>query len=253
MIPYIRTPFGDISSFSLCAVIGILMLFFLVHAKLKTSSNNVEEEVYIFPKIVFSGVVGFIFAGIFDSLFKFHLYGEFKITGITFYGGLIGSIVSFYVILRITEQTTTYSVSEWFSILTPPFIVFHIFGRIGCFFGGCCYGKPTDSCFGIVFPNNEANNIFHNGVKCYPTQLFEVTVLIVILLIILTQKNKFEYYLLLYSVSRFLIEFFRGDERGNISNIFSPSQIVSIVIFLTVICCKGFVRLKKASSAILNN
>ncbi|MBQ4316655.1 MAG: prolipoprotein diacylglyceryl transferase, partial [Clostridia bacterium] len=103
------------------------------------------------------------------------------------------------------------------------------------------------------FPDNEANDIFHYGIKCFPTQLFEATALIVILLLILAQKNKFENYLILYSASRFFIEFLRGDERGSISNIFSPSQIVSIVLFLTVMCYKCFVYLKKVSANFDNN
>ncbi len=116
--------------------------------------------------------------------------------------------------------------------LTPPFILFHFCGRIGCFFGGCCYGKATDSCLGIVFPDNPAAGIYHNGIKCYPTQLFEAFALLIILIAVCAIKNKIFCYLLFYSVCRFVIEFFRGDERGYISQFISPAQTISIVVFV---------------------
>jgi phosphatidylglycerol:prolipoprotein diacylglycerol transferase len=50
--------------------------------------------------------------------------------------------------------------------IAPPCItVAHGFGRIGCFLAGCCYGKVTDSIFGVTFPG-----MTH---AVYPTQLFE--------------------------------------------------------------------------------
>lgn len=239
MIPYIVTPFGKLPSFSLCVILGILLMFILVHINLKKSTlNYIQEENYIFPKMVISGLIGYIFAGFFDSLFKIRLYGSFKISGITFYGGLIGVIITLYLSLRITHKVTMFSSKKWFDFLTLPFIVFHICGRIGCFLGGCCYGKITTSCFGVVFPDNEIQNIYHHGTKCYPTQLFEAVALVFIFLIIFKRENKFSNYILLYSSARFLIEFFRGDQRGSISTFFSPAQVISIILFFVVVVYK---------------
>ncbi len=244
MMPYISTTFGDVSTFPIFVAIGILALFLILIILLRKHPNKDNEENYIFPKIVISGLVGYFTAGIFDALFKWQLYGEFKITGITFYGGLIGASISLFLLLKITKTKTLLSIKEWFDMLTIPFIVFHVLGRLGCFFGGCCYGKTTASILGVYFPDNVEQNIFHNGLKCFPTQLFEVVALLIILFVILNNKDRFESYILYYSIARFVIEFFRGDVRGYITNIFSPAQIISIILFIIVLLYKCLKHIK---------
>ena len=233
MIPCIVTPLGDISTFSLCIVFGILAMLLMVHMSLKkTTFNYIAEENYIYPKMVISGLIGYVSSGLFDSLLKYRVYGTFKLTGITFYGGLIGAILALFFLLKTSQDRSKFATSQWYALLTPPFIVFHIFGRVGCFLGGCCYGKITNSRLGVVFPDNAAQNIYHYGEKCYPTQLFEAAALIFIFMLLTESKHKFADYILLYSTARFIIEFFRGDERGVLSELFSPSQVVSIILFL---------------------
>ena len=235
MIPYINVFSGYISTFGLCITIGILTMLIVIHLFLSKSANREKEESFIFPKIVISGTVGFFCAGFSDSLFKIKISGEFRIAGINFYGGLIGSIICLFVLLKCTKQNTQYAINEWYNLMTIPLVSFHFFGRIGCFLGGCCYGKNTNSVIGILFPDIPEHDIFHYGIKCYPTQLFEAAVLIIIFFVILFVNKKFEIYLLMYSVSRFLIEFFRGDNRGYIIEILSPAQLISVIIFFIVI------------------
>lgn len=235
MIPYLHTPLGDLSSFALCVIFGILTMLLLVHAYLKRHANCIDEENFIFPKIIISGVVGYICSGFLDSLFKFRLYNQFKIAGITFYGGFLGAVITMFILLKWNEGKTAFSIKKWFDILTNPFVAFHIWGRIGCFLGGCCYGKITDSFLGVAFPDNAEAGIFHYGEKCLPTQLFEAFALALIYIAVYKSKNKFSNYVLLYSIARFIIEFFRGDERGFISTIFSPAQVISIVLFIMAI------------------
>lgn len=214
-------------------VLGILLFLGITHINLTQSENAEAEEIFIFPKIVYSAMAAYAFAAIADSIFKINDNGKFIITGITFYGGLFGGIIGMYIQLHISRQKNQYTVSEWFNTLTQPLIVFHIVGRIGCFLAGCCYGKVTSGFWGVAFPDNITDNIFHNGQSRYPTQLFEVTALILILIIIHKEKDKFNIYIFLYAISRFIIEFFRGDSRGNLFIIISPAQLISLVIIVT--------------------
>lgn len=240
MYPYIHTSLGEISVFTVFVAIGIAVLFFSLHLilKIKNRSTMNEDEIYIYPKIVISGFAGFLFAILTDLIFKYIEYGILKIYGITFYGGMIGAAVMLYFLLLLTKKNTHYSKREWFDILTVPFIFFHIFGRLGCFFGGCCYGKYSNSIFAIRFPDNEKMGVVHNGLKCYPTQLFEVIGLLLILLLIIHSKNKFRTYLFSYSIIRFLLEFLRGDDRGTVSGYLSPSQLISIIVFCFAVAWK---------------
>lgn len=234
MLKVIKTPIGDISTFVLFVSLGILSMLYLLHVALKKENcNTAYEENYIFPKIVLSGVFAFFMSAIFDSLVKYSVSGKFRFGGITFYGGFLGATVCFFVLLKISQSKTSFSVKAWFDLLTCPFVAFHFFGRIGCFFAGCCYGKQTNSFFGVYFPDDVLSEIYHYGKKCYPTQLFEAFLLVVIFLITSKQKNKFRCYTFLYAVARFFVEFLRGDERGYLTRLFSPSQIVCIsLIFL---------------------
>ncbi len=174
----------------------------------------------------------------FDALFKLNGKSGLSFNGMTFYGGMIGGICCMYILLRATKKSTQYSVRQWFDILTLPLIVFHFCGRVGCFLGGCCYGKATDSLFGVQFPDNQAAGIYHGGAKCYPTQLFEAVALIITAAVVMRSREKFTVYLFSYSVFRFLIEFFRGDYRGNAFLGMSPAQMISVIIFLLCIIYK---------------
>ena len=214
--------------------IGLLSLFLTVHLKLKNTIGREEEETYIFPKIVISGLVGYFSAAVFDALVKIRENGKFQFRGIAFYGGLLGVITVMFFLLKFSRKNSAYGVREWFDFLTAPLLIFHFFGRIGCFLAGCCYGKTTSSILGVHFPDNLKNGIFHYGQKCYPTQLFEAMALLVILIIIWKIKRKFLTYMICYAVARFVIECFRGDDRGYLIQGISPSQMVAI--FVIVIC-----------------
>lgn len=248
MIPYLHTPWGNISTFSIAVVIGVLSMLIVLHILLANSNNRNSEETFIFPKIVICGMGAFLFAGLFDSLSKVREYDKFEIAGISFYGGLIGAIIFLYALLKFSKQKTQYSIREWYNLLTLPLISFHFWGRIGCFLGGCCYGKNSNNFLGILFPDNIEHGIFHNGLKCYPTQLFEALALVIIFTIILFIQNKFEIYLLLYSIFRFIIEIFRGDNRGYVVDFLSPAQLISIVIFLLITVRIAYKKLNKPKS-----
>ena len=245
MIPYIYTPYGNISTFTFMIICGMLSFIGITHIELKKSENIVCEENFIYPKILASGIIAFAFSAIFDALFKLRSNGAFVLSGVTFYGGLIGSVICMYIMLCLSRAKTQYTQYQWFDFLTLPLIVFHIWGRIGCFLAGCCYGKATDSILGVVFPDNEVAGIFHYGEKLYPTQIFEVLALTIILIIVLKASKKFNTYLILYAISRFFIEFFRGDDRGNLFVIASPAQIISIMIVLSILIIEIRLRMER--------
>ena len=231
MKPLIITPWGTLSTFVICVIVGVLAFFGILHNAMKFDRN---EEYFIAPKVVCSAFIACGFAALADSLFKINENGGLFFSGTTFYGGLIGAIIVLYLQLKFTRYKSRYTIKQWFDTLTLPFIGFHFFGRLGCFFGGCCYGKPTDSALGVHFPDNPSGNIYHFGEACYPTQLFEMFALMMIFAIVLKRKNRFKTYIVLYAVARFIIEFFRGDFRGGLFVIMSPAQAISIALLITV-------------------
>ena len=116
-------------------------------------------------------------------------------------------------------------------IIPSAITIGHAFGRIGCFFAGCCYGDYTDSIFGVVFPAPGCPDY-----PVHPTQLYEATFLFIIcgICAYLAMKKNFRYtfciYLGAYGVFRFFLEFVRGDHRGELVAGITPSQFWSIVM-----------------------
>lgn len=231
------TIFGtELPMFSVMSGIGIFLLLMITLLKLRKKASFEKEVFYIIPKLVISLLMALGGAILFDALVKIPSNGGFKISGITFYGGLITGLSTMIILLIIFKKNTNLSVIEWLDFLTIPFIIFHICGRIGCFCAGCCYGSETNSFLGILFPDVPENDIYHHNHKVYPTQLFEVALLIIILIIIkIKKKYNFYIYGILYPLGRFGIEFFRGDNRGSYLLGLSPSQFVSIILILILL------------------
>jgi phosphatidylglycerol:prolipoprotein diacylglycerol transferase len=114
-----------------------------------------------------------------------------------------------------------------------------VIGRLGCLAAGCCYGLPTTKPWGITF--TDAFAAFNVGTPLnkplHPTQLYEAGAELLILIWLLVTERKgrpfpgrtFWGYMLLYAISRFIIEFYRGDERGIIMGV-STSQFISLIL-----------------------
>jgi phosphatidylglycerol:prolipoprotein diacylglycerol transferase len=156
-------------------------------------------------------------------------------SGGVFYGGLLLAVgVAFWYIRRIGLPLWTTC-----DVFAPGIALGHVVGRLGCLFAGCCYGKPTSVPWAITFTNPDAaaNVGTPLNVPLHPTQLYEAGAEGVILALLLATERKgrpfpgrtFWLYILLYAVSRFVIEFFRGDPRGAVG-MFSTSQFISLLL-----------------------
>src|SRR5438132_6698668 len=156
-------------------------------------------------------------------------------SGGVFYGGLILAVaVALWYIRRAGLPLWTTC-----DAFAPGIALGHVVGRFGCFFAGCCYGKPTSVPWAITFtdPFAAANVGTLLNMPVHPTQLYEAGAELLILIVLLTTEKKgrpfpgrtFWLYMLLYAISRFIIEFYRGDPRGSVG-IFSTSQFISIVL-----------------------
>src|SRR4051795_6640798 len=156
-------------------------------------------------------------------------------SGGVFYGGLILAVAVALIYIRkvgLPLWTTT-------DVFAPGIALGHVVGRFVCLFAGCCYGKPTTLPWGITFrdPFAAANVGTPLGVPLHPTQIYEAGAELLILGVLLATERKgrpypgrtFWLYMLLYAISRFVIEFFRGDERGAVG-MFSTSQFISILL-----------------------
>ena len=156
-------------------------------------------------------------------------------SGGVFYGGLILAVsVALWYIRKIGLPLWTTC-----DVFAPGIALGHVVGRMGCFLAGCCWGRATDMPWAITFTDSyaAANVGTPLNVPLHPTQLYEAGAEGLILLLLLSTEKKgsnypgrtFWLYMLLYAVSRFIIEFYRNDPRGVVL-MFSTSQFISIVL-----------------------
>ena len=171
--------------------------------------------------------------------------------GSVFYGGLIGGTIVGAIVIRKKKLPR----ALYMDLTAPMAALFHGFARIGCFFGGCCYGIESD--FDFVVHNNPYLPEL-NDVRRFPVQLLESAgeFLLFLLLWLLYKKiwekgesadkaggvmalqgKLFPLYLSLYAILRFFDEFLRGDViRGFLfGGVLSTSQFISILIEIAAI------------------
>jgi phosphatidylglycerol:prolipoprotein diacylglycerol transferase len=125
-------------------------------------------------------------------------------------------------------------------VFAPGIALGHAIGRLGCLAAGCCYGRPTEVAWAVTFrdPAAAANVGTPLGVPLHPTQLYESAAELLILILLVGTERRgrgfagrtFWLYLLLYGISRFVIEVYRGDPRGMVFDTFSTSQFISVVL-----------------------
>lgn len=158
--------------------------------------------------------------------------------GLVFYGGLIASIAVAIWFMR------RHKLPFWITsdVFAPALALGHVFGRIGCFMAGCCFGRALDhkTWFSIVFPDN-AGSFAPTGIPLYPTQLMEAAgeLLVFALLLVVRKWKRFDgqllaTYLMAYAVLRAFVEYFRGDVvRGFVIEPWiSTSTFISILMFV---------------------
>ena len=151
--------------------------------------------------------------------------------GFVFYGGFLGGVFGVWrygrryrlPFLPLTDQL----------IIAVPLV--HGFGRIGCFFAGCCYGIPYEGFGAVVYPENSFGL---SGVSLFPLPLVEAMGLFLLFLVLALLSRKPRkigfmtgIYLCAYAVFRFILEFFRYDDLRGVWFGLSTSQYIGILLF----------------------
>ena len=203
------------------------------------------------------GLIGarlFFFAEYWNDVKHWWEIFEFWKGGLTFYGGFLLATATSLAYLKWRKM----SIARVADILGVSVALGLVFGRIGCFLNGCCFGKVTDSSWGICYPRIvetvdpekiqlsyvsmhqdkiglDAPQYFSHPV--HPTQIYSsfYNLLIFLFLLWLFSKKKYHgqvalAFAAIYSISRFSVEFFRADNELYFDT-FTISQIVGLVVF----------------------
>jgi phosphatidylglycerol:prolipoprotein diacylglycerol transferase len=150
--------------------------------------------------------------------------------GLVFYGGAVAGVI----VAAIYARVAGYPFFRITDSLVAPLLIAHAIGRLGCFFAGCCYGRPTGMPWSVTF--SRAESLAPIGVPLHPTQLYEflADLLLFFGARALDRREPRKgvltaYYLMAYGAARFVLEMWRGDDRGFLLNAaISPSQWISL-------------------------
>jgi phosphatidylglycerol---prolipoprotein diacylglyceryl transferase len=160
-------------------------------------------------------------------------------SGGVFSGGLIAALLMGAWYMRHRKMPALRTMDGF----APGLAFGHVLGRFGCFAAGCCYGKPTDHFWGIVFTNPLASSWAGTPLneRLEPTQLIEAAAEFFnfVLLMWLLKRKRFDgqvfaAFMILYGIERYFIEFLRGDPgRGEVfGGAMSGTQLISICLVL---------------------
>jgi phosphatidylglycerol:prolipoprotein diacylglycerol transferase len=245
--------------------IGALLGLLLGLYRLK--KTNIPST-FLIDMLFYSTIIGFIGARITFILVNFKDFVlhpatyVFSRQGFVFLGGIItgGTVAVWYC------RKKKYSVMQIADVMAPSVPLAHMFGRIGCFSAGCCFGRVAEGVWrsismtfpavydkkdqligSFVYIDHLQRGLVPPGaarsLPVVPTQLMEAAgnFLIFVTLLLLSRKKMapgrlFFIYIIIYSMLRFLIEFLRGDvDRGILFGLLSTSQIMSILLAIGVI------------------
>lgn len=214
---------------------GVLVSLFLI---LRMSKKEEISSDQIMDLIIWMLVAGFAGARVVYIIVEWKTFLAAPLrtiisrSGFVFYGGAItGMLITMWRINKMNLDR--WKTLDLFAVVVP---VAHAFGRLGCFAFGCCYGKECHSWLCMKFPASSPAGAA--GVPVIPTQLISSAGLLILAFVLwrMYKNKKFDGlvaagYCLFYGIMRFVIEIFRGDDRGGIW-ILSTSQIISIMMVI---------------------
>ena len=252
MLPYLHIFGISIPSYGLCMALGMILAFLYAYHTSKKYSFSFISLIIIAVCPIGFGLLGAKLLYIlvtydFSEVVRRTLAGDTSIIagdGLVFYGGLIGGIIGLFIGLLIAKEKF-HPVDK---IVTPCVPLGHAFGRIGCFMAGCCYGVKYDGFLSVIFPLAGVNE------PVLPVQLIESFLNLIIfgLIVLFNKRSKLSplpVYFLMYSVVRFVLEYFRGDKIRGFMNGFSTSQWISIGIFFVSLILLSAQLIKPRRSA----
>ena len=240
-----------LNGYGLMAAAGVFAAFLIQRWTAPQAGLRVKDTLDLSFWMLISGLLG---ARLFYVIFHWPRYKNAPLDeifdyfggGLMFQGGLLVSLIVAFLILKV-RKTSFFRAGD---ALAPALSAGQALGRVGCFLAGCCHGRraPEHFLLSVRFP---AGGGAPAGVPLYPTELTESFGLLALTVFLLRRLSRrtsapgsvFGHYLLWSGLLRFLVDFFRGDNRGPLLFGMAPTTYIAAGI-----CLAGLVVLTRAAS-----
>ncbi|MCY3772392.1 MAG: prolipoprotein diacylglyceryl transferase [Gemmatimonadetes bacterium] len=251
----------SVRTYGLLLAVSFLVGIILALRRARARGLNQNKMINMSLLIMLAGIVGArimyviphwneFSANPLDIISPFQSSGSIGLTGLTMYGGFIAAILVSILYLRMNGL----SVWKACDAFAPSIALGIGISRVGCFMNGCCFGLPTESALGVVFPAFSAAGSFYPDVHLHPAQLYNAVLGFGLfgLLLWLDRKPRFDGFIfavLLISepVTRFFVDLFRYYESsmtlGSLGGlVLSVNQGISIVLVGMGLLLLGWLR-----------
>lgn len=240
--------YGVVLSLSIILATGVGYFFAKVDGK--------GYEKYLVDIGIIGGFFGLLGARLWDvfffdwSYYKNHLSEIMNVWqgGMAVQGGLILATIA-VVIYAKKNQLDVLHLAD---LLAPAMILGQALGRCANFLNGDAFGSPTGEGFGIIYPTTTLAYRTYGEQPLYPAEVWEcqLDVMIFALLLMFRSTNHskgqcFALYVMLYSVARFILEYFRGDYNQLVFGILKSAQMTSVIAFTIAMIVFIYLRFRR--------
>lgn len=184
-----------------------------------------------------------------DTINPFQSSGDIGLAGLSMLGGVVLSFAAIIVYCLVKKI----SLIRFCDVFAPSFAFGLALTRIGCFLNGCCFGKPCNLPWGMVFPMDSPAGSMLPGLKLHPTQLYSSLFdwILLIVLVLLDRKKRFDGFIMsvffiMYGLFRFSIDFVRYYESSvqfHVAGVaITFNQLISLCMALTGVSLLVFLK-----------
>ena len=225
--------------YALAFLIGIFISIYYARKVAIKDESILDLAIYVILTAIVGARIFYVLGQ--WSYYKDNLFEVFMIQkgGLAFLGGFLLVLAVIFMFSKAKKIVPL----RLFDVLAPAAAIGSAIGRLGCFFNGCCFGVPTDSPFGIVFPPGSLAHSQYSNELIHPTQLYaSLSMLFVFFFVVyLWRRRKYDgqiffSWLILYSLSRFTVEFFRYCPSDLYFFGLNPGQIIALGLFAGGVC-----------------
>ena len=233
---------GPVTIYSYGMMVAIAFLFGIYIAKVEAIRKGIKIDLVY--DLVFYLVIGsligarvYYLAFFSPSSFITDPVSILKVWqgGLAIHGAILGGMLTGFLFSKF------HKISFWklADLIAPSIMLGQTIGRIGCFLNGCCYGVPTESIFGVRFPEGSLPNIVYSGLSVHPTQLYELILNLIGFSVLWSIRRKIRFngglfllYLMIYNCIRIFVSSLRGDSLYIWASNIKIAQIASSAIFI---------------------
>jgi len=256
----LRVGFLHLRSYGLMMAVAFLVGTWLSLREAKRLHMDEEKVVNVVLLALVGGVVGARALYVFEHLADFHREWTSVLAlwegGLTLYGGVVaGTLVGLAAARRL-------GLPRWVvaDALTPAIALGTMFGRIGCFLNGCCYGRPTTLPWGVKFPHDSFASLEFGDTPVHPSQLYNAAAGLGLFAVLWAVRKRvrvpgtlFWSFVIAFAVVRVPIDMTRAYEAGAVvmrlgAFEVTESQLTSVLLVL--FGALMIVRLRRESPAL---